>query len=329
MITVSRSPLRISFFGGGSDYPSYFENFPGGVLGTAINKYVYTAALPMVGFAETRYRITYREVEAVDRIDQIKHNVIRSVLTEHGYDDPLNIAILSDIPGNSGLGSSSSFTVGFIRLMDVLHGKSRTKLDLVREAVRIERDVLHENVGIQDQTHAAFGGLNYYKFHKNQFEIHPIQITTRSRMTLNESLCLVFTGVNRHASAVLEEQLQSTKARKLDTELAHLAELCETGRRILESDSDSVVKDLGRLLSEGWEVKRRLSSSLTNSNIDQVYATGMNAGAYGGKLCGAGSGGFFLFIAPPEAQVALKEAFGAANFVKIEMEDEGARILRY
>ena len=171
MITISKSPLRVSFFGGGTDYPLYFHEYPGAVLGTSIDKFIYTIALPMAEFAENRFRITYRIVEAVDRIEDIKHNVIRTTLLHLGYDQPLNIAIISDLPGNSGLGSSSSFTVGFVRLMEHLRGRSITKFDLFRRAVHVERDLLKENVGIQDQIHAAFGGLNLYKFHKSDFTI--------------------------------------------------------------------------------------------------------------------------------------------------------------
>ena len=158
VINISRSPLRISFFGGGTDYPTYFNHHPGAVLGASIDKYIYTIALPMADFAENRFRITYRIVEVADRVEDIKHNVIRATLLNMGYDKPLNVAIISDLPGNSGLGSSSSFTVGFIALMEYLSGRSITKFDLFKRAVHTERDLLKENVGIQDQIHAAFGG---------------------------------------------------------------------------------------------------------------------------------------------------------------------------
>ena len=327
MLSIAKSPLRISFFGGGTDYPDYFREFPGAVLGAAIDKYIYTISLPMAGFAENRYRITYRIVEAIDRIEDIKHNVIRATLQDLRFDDPLNIAIISDLPGNSGLGSSSSFTVGFVRLIEYLRGRSITKLDLMRQAVRIEQEILNENVGIQDHIHAAFGGLNLYRFHKDDFSIQPVRITTDSRDALNRSLCLVYTGIQRHASVALEEQMINTRQKKVHKELSHLLDLCSEGLALLETDnSDRLLRDFGRLVSDGWETKRRLSASISNARIDEIYETGMRLGAYGGKLCGAGGGGFFLFMAPENVQAKLAETFGESNFVKIAMEDNGATV---
>ena len=211
VINISRSPLRISFFGGGTDYPTYFNQHPGAVLGASIDKYIYTIALPMADFAENRYRITYRIVEVADRVEDIRHNVIRATLLNMGYDKPLNVAIISDLPGNSGLGSSSSFTVGFIALMEYLSGRSITKFDLFKRAVHTERDLLKENVGIQDQIHAAFGGLNLYQFHKGELTIRPAQMATECRNALDRSLCLIYTGIQRHASTAVQEQVRNTQ----------------------------------------------------------------------------------------------------------------------
>lgn len=325
---MSRAPLRISFFGGGTDYPLYFQEFPGAVLGSSIDKYIYNVALPMVDYAENRFRITYRIVEAVDRIEDIKHNVIRTALTDMGFDHPLNLAILSDLPGNSGLGSSSSFTVGFLRLMEHMRGRAITKFDLFKEAVRIERDLLHENVGIQDQVHAAFGGLNLYRFHKDDFSIQPVRMRTANRDALSKSLCLVFTGVQRHASATLAKQLDNTREKKIHKELSHLIALCEQGLALLESaNAERMLTDFGKLLSEGWETKRKLSTAVSLPEIDAIYDEAMRLGAFGGKLCGAGGGGFLLFMAAPHVQQKIRETFGAKNFVKIALEDAGAQII--
>lgn len=327
MLTIAKTPLRVSFLGGGTDYPAYYQDNQGAVLGTAIDKYIYTVALPMVGYAENKFRITYRMVEAVDEVVEIKHNAIRAVLQECGFDDPLNVAIISDLPGNSGLGSSSAFTVGFVKLISHLQGRRLTKFDLLKEAVRIELDVLGENVGIQDQTHAAFGGLNLYAFQGSDFSIRPVRMTTDARDALNESLCLIYTGVQRSASQTLGEQMQKTAEKKLDKQLGHLVALCHQGVAVLErTDPSSMLADFGKLLSEGWETKRSLSSAVSTPHIDDIYATGMKAGAHGGKLCGAGGGGFFMFMAPPETQAKLRATFGAKNFVKIQAADEGATI---
>nr|WP_272214015.1 hypothetical protein [Marinicella sp. W31]MDC2875476.1 hypothetical protein [Marinicella sp. W31] len=249
----------MSFFGGGTDYPDYFQEFPGAVLGTAIDKFIYTVTLPMAGVAETRYRITYRNVETVDNVSEIKHNAIRAVLQDKQYDAPLNIAIISDLPGGSGLGSSSSFTVGFVKLISHLQGRSITKLDLMREAVRVETELLHENCGIQDQSHASFGGLNHYRFHGNDFSLQPVRMTTDCRDAVNASMCLIYTGVQRSASQTLETQISNTRERKIVKELRHLYELCEEGVRVLEgNDPQRALTDLGGLLSEGWMTKRSL-----------------------------------------------------------------------
>lgn len=328
MLAVSRSPLRISFFGGGTDYPEYYQRLPGAVVGTAINKYVYTAALPMAGFAENRYRVTYRQTDAVDDIADIKHNVVRAVLQDMNYRDPINIAIFSDIPGNSGLGSSSSFTVGFIKLIEHLRGRRITALDLMRASVRVEKELLAENVGIQDQTHAAFGGLNKYNFHGDDFSIRPIRMHTDCRDALNDSLVLVYTGSQRHASVAVDAQINRTRAKKIDAELGSLVALCEESVTILEGDHpDQMLRDLGQLLNDGWRVKRSLSDKVSSAQIDEIFEVGVSLGAYGGKLCGAGNGGFFLFLAAPEAQKKIAARFGRENIVKISIEDEGAKIL--
>jgi D-glycero-alpha-D-manno-heptose-7-phosphate kinase len=328
MISISRSPLRISFFGGGTDYPEYFHAYPGAVLGASIDKYIYTTVLPMVGFAEHKYRITYRKVETVDTIEEIEHPAIRAVLTESRYAGPLNIATLSDIPGNSGLGSSSSFTVGFIKLIEHLLGKTSSRLSLMREAVRIERDVLGDNVGIQDQIHAAFGGLNHYHFHKDAFSAHPIAISPDGRRALDDSLFLVYSGIQRSASKVLEKQIEATREKKILKELKELLDLCDEGAKVLQHpDTDVMLKDFGKLVAAGWETKRRLSPNVSTPRIDEIYEAAMKAGAYGGKLCGAGGGGFMLFSAPAHAQQKIKSLIGADNFVKIRLEDEGARII--
>ena len=282
----------------------------------------------MADFAENRYRITYRIVEGVDRVEDIKHNVIRATLVEMGYDKPLNIAIISDLPGNSGLGSSSSFTVGFIALMEYLQGRSITKFDLFKRAVHTERDLLNENVGIQDQIHAAFGGLNLYQFHKDELTIRPAQMATECRNALDRSLCLVYTGIQRHASATLQEQLKNTEEKKIQKDLNRLVKLCHDGLALLEGrNPEAMLSDLGKLVSEGWETKRRFSSSVTLPQIDEAYDEAMRLGAYGGKLCGAGGGGFMLFMAPDHVQAKMIEKFGEKSFVKIALEDAGASII--
>ena len=328
MLCISKTPVRISLFGGGTDYPDYFNEHPGAVLGTTINKYIYIVTLPMAGFAQSKYRVTYRIVENVDTVADIQHPVIRAVLVEEGYGEPLNIAIIADMPGGTGLGSSSSFTVGFVNLISRLKGKQITRYELAKEAIRIEHEVLNENVGIQDQLHAAYGGLAKYAFEKKDFTIRPIQIITECRDALNDSLLLVHTGIERRASAVLEEQIEKTKSKSLQKELSHLLALVDQGVAVLERNKpDGMLRELGEMLNETWQTKRALSSKMATDKIDLIYETGIKLGAYGGKLCGAGGGGFFLFIVPQHVQPSFLEAFGHRNVVKIAMEESGARVV--
>ena len=327
MPTIVKTPLRISFFGGGTDYPEYFERHGGAVLGGTIDKFIYQVCLPMSPVAETRYRLTYSRIETVDRPDQIQHPVIREVLRDEGYYVPFNLAIISDIPGGRGLGSSSSFTVGFLNLVRHLKGQAPTKSDLARGAIRVESELLNERVGVQDQFHAAFGGLSLYEFGKGNTAISPLQMSSHLRDNINDALILVHTGRYRSASAILEEQIEVTKSGKVDTDLGAIKTLAYTARALFQSDDAyAALTELGRMLSEAWLIKRSLSSSISNPSLDEIYQTGMKLGAYGGKLAGAGGGGFFIFLAPPDAIPSMREAFGDACVVKSKFQDEGSRL---
>ena len=210
-----------------------------------------------------------------------------------------------------------------------MSGRSITKFDLFKRAVHTERDLLKENVGIQDQIHAAFGGLNLYQFHKDDLTIRPAQMATECRDALDRSLCLVYTGIQRHASTTVQEQLKNTEEKKIDKgsfpsgrALSRRARVCWKDR-----DPETMLRDLGKLVSEGWEAKRRFSTSVSLPQIDAAYDEAMRLGAYGGKLCGAGGGGFLLFMAPEHVQAKMIETFGQKSFVKICLEDQGAGII--
>jgi D-glycero-alpha-D-manno-heptose-7-phosphate kinase len=327
-LCISKTPLRISFFGGGTDYPDHYNKRPGAVLGSSIDKYIHIVTLPMASFTVSRYHISYRIIEDVDQIADIRHPVIHAVLSELAYGTPLNLAVLSDVPGGTGLGSSSAFTIGFLNLVYRLKGVQPTRYDLAKEAIRIEHSVLRENVGIQDQLHAAFGGLARYTFYKNDFSITPVRITTDCRNALNASLLLVFTGFARHASSVAAEQLESIRVGKSEEVLSDLYSLTEHGISVLEqTDPEAMLGELGRMLNHSWMLKRKLSPSISSNVIDSMYQAGMAAGALGGKLCGAGGGGFFLFIVPPTQQPKFREVFGEDKILKIAMEDGGSKTL--
>ena len=327
MPIIVKTPLRISLFGGGSDYKEYFERHGGAVLGGTIDKFIYTMCLPMSPIAETRYRLTYSKVEAIDTPQDIQHPVIREVLRDEGYDVPFNLAVISDIPGGSGLGSSSAFTVGFLNLVHHLKGLNPTKSDLARAAVRVESELLQERVGVQDQYHAAFGGFSLYEFNKDNTSISPVQMSTEFRDSLNASLVLVHTKRYRSASKILEDQVEATKTGKVDNDLGSIKALAYQARDIIQSqNTDAGLREIGRMLSETWAIKRSLSSSISNETLDQIYQAGMQAGAYGGKLAGAGGGGFFIFLAPPDVIPKLRETFGDDAVVKTEFQEEGSRL---
>lgn len=328
MLLTSRTPLRVSFFGGGTDYPEYFERARGAVLGMAINRYVYVAALRLSDILEYRWRLAYSRIETVHEPGEIQHPVVREVIRHHGMTQPLDISIMSDLPARSGLGSSSSFTVGLLNLLAALEQQSLTKLDLARRAVFVERELLRENVGVQDQYHAAFGGLNRFDFERDRVRITPVQMTSACQSALTSSLFLLYTGVTRLASATLEEQMVNTRSGAADRDLSHLLALTDQGMNVLEgADPERMLADFGAMLHEGWLTKKRLSSRVSNPEIDALYEAARAAGALGGKLCGAGSGGFLLVLVPPARQARFHEEMRRTAVIPLGLDTAGSVIL--
>jgi D-glycero-alpha-D-manno-heptose-7-phosphate kinase len=328
MITVSRTPLRVSFFGGGTDYPEYFQRGRGAVLGMAIDKYVYISALRLSSVIDYRYRVSYSRIETVKDARELQHPVVRSVLQHFEQCDPLDLSIMADLPARSGLGSSSSFTVGLINLVHALQRRPITKLDLARTAIFVERELLGEKVGVQDQYHAAFGGLNRFEFSTDRARIEPVHMIASCQEALTSSLFLVYTGVTRFASETLEEQMHKTVSKTVDSELSHLLALVDQAVTVLEGgDPDSLLVDLGSMLHDGWETKKKLSSKVSSPQIDALYAAALGAGAYGGKLCGAGSGGFLLMLVPPQRRVRFLENMNGRAVIPVAMDTIGSTIL--
>ncbi len=328
MMIVARTPLRVSFFGGGTDYPEYFRRARGAVLGMAIDKYVYISALRLASILDYRYRVSYSRIETVTDAADIQHPVVRNVLAHYGVTEALDLSIMADLPAKSGLGSSSSFTVGFLNLIAALQKRQITKLDLARQAVFVERELLAENVGVQDQYHAAFGGLNRFDFEGTRTRISPIQMSGDCLTALTGSLFLVYTGITRFASATLDEQMANTNSGVVDKDLSHLLTLTDHAVDVLESgDPERMLAEFGAMLHEGWETKKRLSSKVSNTAIDALYSAAREAGALGGKLCGAGSGGFLLMLVPPERQAKFHEKLGDNAITKIGLDTIGSTIL--
>ncbi|MCG5236662.1 galactokinase [Xanthobacter oligotrophicus] len=325
---VSRTPLRASFLGGGTDYPSYFRDQPGAVLGGTIDKHIYIQALPLAPFSEQKFRVTYRATESVNRVEDIRHPVIRECLKLYEWTEPLNIATMSDLPGGTGLGSSSAFTVGFINLLNRMLGIELTRYELARQAIRMEQDILHENVGVQDQVHAAFGGLARYEFSGDSISIQPLRLTTTRHNRLNASLLLVYTGAARSASAAVAAQESRTKSGANQAYLREMYEMTAVGARVLEEEGDdrAAIVRFAELLDHGWKLKRQLGETVSNSAIDELYLAGKALGAWGGKLLGAGGGGFVLFLADAGLHSLFAERFGKPNIIPVAMTNGGSTV---
>lgn len=325
---MTRTPLRVSFFGGGTDYPAYFHRRPGAVVGMAIDKHIYIAATPLRTPIQHRYRVAYSKLELVEKRGDIQHPVVRAVLEEYDVEEALDISVMSDLPASGGgLGSSSSFTVGFVSLVRAMAGGHMTKLDLALEAIRFERDVLCENVGVQDQLHAAFGGLNRFDFEGNRIRISPVQLRGDTLDALNRSMLLIYTGVARRATEVVAEQVAATQTKAIDKDLTNLFEMVGSCVDLLEKGGAGLVARLGELLHESWMIKRGLTGKVSNGQIDALYDAARKAGAYGGKLCGAGGGGFILMVAPPERHEAITRAVQPLPVVPIQMDTQGAAVI--
>lgn len=323
---ISRTPFRISFFGGGTDYPIWFEEHGGAVLATTIDKYCYITCRYLPPFFGHTSRLVYSKVETVQSNDQIEHPAVRGVLQHLHITDGLEIHHDGDLPARTGLGSSSAFTVGFLQALYGLKGRMPSKTELAREAIHVEREVLKEHVGSQDQVLAAFGGFNRVDFSTDhRFQVSPILIDDEQRARLQEHLILFFTGFSRTASEIAGEQIEATPSKT--QELRRMQQMVDEAVRILQENEDLTA--FGRLLHEGWQVKRSLTSRISTPQIDGLYETACRAGAIGGKLLGAGGGGFLLLFVRPEEQDRVKETLRGVLHVPLRFETAGSRIIFY
>ena len=323
---ISKTPVRISFFGGGTDYPEYFNEFGGCVLSTTIDKYVYITINKTGGLLDDKYRIAYRLLELCNSVDEIQHNSVRECLKLLDIHDGLDINIFSDLPARTGLGSSSSFTVGMLNALYAYQGQIKSKLDYGKDAINIEKYILNENVGVQDQLAAAFGGLNHMKFSANGYEVNPIIISQDRKKELDENLLLYYTGTSRFATEVLKEQVEKTKERKIQVELRDIFQMVQQGISIL-SAANVPLQEFGKLLHETWTAKKKLSTSISNSQFDDMYELAIKSGAIGGKILGAGGGGFFLFYVEKETQTVFRNKMSLYKEIPFTFEDEGTRIV--
>ncbi len=325
-MVISRTPFRISFFGGGTDYPVWYKENGGAVLSTSIDKYCYITCRHLPPFFEYKHRIVYSKYERVSDIDKIVHPAAREVFRFMDVKKGLEIHHDADLPARSGLGSSSAFTVGLLHALYALKGKMVTKKRLALEAIRIEQEMIKENVGSQDQVVAAYGGLNRIEFAGNQeIEVRPMTIRDSRLEEFQSHLMLFFTGFTRIASNLAKEIISQIPAKK--RELNKLRTMVDDGVNILNGTDD--ITEFGRLLHESWKLKRAISDMTSNSSIDSIYSTAINAGAVGGKLLGAGGGGFILFFVRPEVRQKVRDKLGSLLHVPFRFDRSGSQIIYY
>lgn len=328
MLYITRTPLRVSLFGGGTDYREYYENNPGAVVGFAINKYIHIGAIKIQDYQDYNYRLAYSKVELVREIDEIAHPVVREVLKYYRCGDRLDISVMSDLPATgSGLGSSSAFTVGFLNVINRLMGVHSTRIDLAKSAIHVESNLLKENVGVQDQLHATFGSINRFDFFPSHFQISPVQVSGETLNLLNRSMVLVHTGIARRATTAVKAQIEATKSKAIDRPLAEMYAQVGQAVKILEDGAPSLLADLGKMLDEAWYHKRSLTNDVSNTDIDALFEVIKASGAYGAKLCGAGGGGFFLALIDPDRVEGLRRAVAPLSVVPIAIDHAGSTVI--
>lgn len=321
---ISRTPFRISFFGGGTDYPAWYRRHGGAVLAATIDKYCYLTCRYLPPFFDHRIRLVYREIETCQTIAQIRHPAVREGLKHLGINRGIELHHDGDLPARSGMGSSSAFTVGLLHALHALNGRMPSKKQLAAESIHLEQEVLGETVGSQDQVMAAYGGLRHVRFESNgEIVAAPIVLTQDRLSEFQSHLMLFYTGIARTAAEVAKTYVEGIDSRRRQLRL--LGELVEESIDVLTSGKD--IRVLGELLHEAWEAKRSLSDKVSNSAVDSLYEQARAAGAIGGKLTGAGGGGFLLLFVPPEHQRDTVEALRQLIHVPFAFESGGSQVI--
>jgi D-glycero-alpha-D-manno-heptose-7-phosphate kinase len=323
---ITRTPYRLSLFGGGTDYPAWYRDNGGAVIGFAINKYCYVTVRHLPPFFAHRHRIVYSRIESVQHIKEIEHPAVRAVMAERDIRTGLKIHHDGDLPARSGIGSSSSFTVGLLTALTALEGRISTKRQLAAEAIRIEQEVIGEAVGSQDQIWAAYGGCAVIEFMGAGFRFQPL-IAPRPRLAaMTSHFLLFFTGFQRYASDIARTKIDGIQQK--GDRLNRMRAMVDEARDIIVTPGRDLL-EIGEMLNETWTLKRRLSPMVSNSGLDDIYDTGRRAGALGGKLLGAGGGGFMLFFAPPEKHAGIRRALQGLIEIDVGMDFEGSAVVLY
>lgn len=325
---IIRTPFRISFFGGGTDYPAWYQEHGGAVLATTIDKYCYLTCRTLPPFFDHKYRIVYSKIETVQQVEHLEHPAARAVLKWADLENGLEIHHDGDLPARSGLGSSSSFTVGLVHALKAFQGKFVSKEELAKYAIHIEQDIINENVGSQDQISAAYGGFNRIEFKPNDygFQVIPVIVPRTRLLELQNHLMLCFTGFSRIASEIAQSKIANFKQREHELMLMH--GMVNEAMQILHNPA-TPIEEFGKLLHETWLYKRQLSDKVSTPAIDELYQEALSAGAIGGKILGAGGGGFMLLFVKPEQQSQVRERLNSLIHVPFAFEDSGSRVVLY
>ena len=323
-MVITQTPFRMSFFGGGTDFPGFYEKYGGSVISTTFDKYCFVTVSHLPRFFDYKNQITYSKIERTNTIGEIEHPAVREAMKYLNMHE-LRMVYEADLPARSGLGTSSSFAVGMLNAFYALKGKYADKMQLAKDAIYVERVLCNESGGVQDQIAASFGGLNRINFSSEGYNVHPIVIEAERKKKLNENLMLFFTGFSRFSSDIAKSQEKATRDKT--TELKEMLGLVDDAEKVLTSKGD--LNEFGRLLDYTWKLKRGITSDISNNSIDELYTRAIKAGAIGGKLLGAGGGGFLLFYVEKDKQFAVLKELKELLYVPFEFENVGTRVLYY
>jgi D-glycero-alpha-D-manno-heptose-7-phosphate kinase len=323
---ISRTPFRISFFGGGTDFPTWYNKESGKTISTTIDKYCYISLRELPPFFKYKYRLRYFKQEFVKSVNKIQHPSIRETIKYLKIKQPLEISHSADLPAQSGLGASSSFTVGLVNAFAALNSSILTKKELSQISINIEQNKIKEHVGSQDQTSAAFGGFNIINYNLDKIEVKPVTTTTKNMKDLEDSLFLFFTGYPRKASLIEKRKINKIeKKRNYYEEINNLSFIAE--EKLYKSNN--IISDFSELMDKYWYLKKKLAENVSNHEIDKLYKKALKNGAYAGKLVGAGGGGFLLFFIDNKKREQLREVFKNYTIVPFKFENSGSQIIYY
>lgn len=323
-MVITQTPFRMSFFGGGTDFPGFYEEHGGSVISTTFDKYCFVTVSHLPRFFDYKNQITYSRIERTNTVDELEHPAVREAMKYLDMHE-LRMVYEADLPARSGLGTSSSFAVGMLNAFYALKGKYADKMQLAKDAIYVERTLCKESGGVQDQIAASFGGLNRIYFSSEGFVVNPIIMSKERKKQLNDNLMLFFTGFSRFSSDIAKNQEKATRDKT--NELKEMLLLVDEAEQVLTSKGD--LNEFGRLLDHTWKLKRGITSKISNDSIDLLYRQAVEAGALGGKLLGAGGGGFLLFYVEKDKQAAVRETLKDLLYVPFEFENTGTRVLYY